>query len=203
MATRKAAKKKAAGRRASKKRAAKPAPRGEEARDEEASGTSRRQTRPQDGAETRREEASGPPGGEAPRHGRPQVREAAPGEGRPARRKAGTRRVAGVRPQKAGATAKDLFLFELERARVAVLAAIQGIGAGTATRPMGEGRWSIHELVLHLAVRDRVRVEEFDSLLAGHAASWTNVSPGAEQAAENKAHLVPLRGCRGTKRCEC
>lgn len=97
-------------------------------------------------------------------------------------------------PQKAGATAKDLLLFELERARVSVLAAIQGLGAGTAMQPMGEGKWSIHEIVLHLAVRDRARLEEFDSLLEGNPASWANVAPGAEQAAENEAHLAPLRG---------
>lgn len=97
-------------------------------------------------------------------------------------------------PQKAQASEKDLLLFELERARVAVLAAIQGLGAGTAMQPVGEGRWTIHEIVLHLAVRDRVRIEEFDSLLAGNPASWANVAPGAEQAAENEAGLAPLRG---------
>lgn len=95
--------------------------------------------------------------------------------------------------QRAGASAKDLLLFDIERARVAVLAAIQGIGGGTAMQPTAPGKWSIHEIVLHLAVRDRIRLDEFDSMLAGKAASWAHVTDTAEQAAENEAGLAPLR----------
>jgi uncharacterized damage-inducible protein DinB len=97
-------------------------------------------------------------------------------------------------PQKAGATAKDLLLFEIERARVAVLAAIQGVGGGTAMQPVGEGKWSIHEIVLHLSARDRIRLDEFDSMLAGNPGSWAGIEDPAEQAAENEADLAPLRG---------
>lgn len=124
----------------------------------------------------------------------------APKAAKPARKSAPKARApkpsvpAAFAPQKAEATAKDLLLFEIERARVAVLAAIQGLGAGTATRPMGEGKWSIHELVLHLAVRDRVRLEEFDSMLAGNPASWAGISDPAEHANMNEAQLAPLRG---------
>lgn len=96
-------------------------------------------------------------------------------------------------PQTAGATAKDLLLFEIERARVAVLAAIQGLGAGSAQRPVAEGRWSIHEIVLHLAVRDRVRLDEFDALLAGTPASWAGIEGPAVHAEMNERHLSPLR----------
>jgi len=96
-------------------------------------------------------------------------------------------------PQKAEATAKDLLLFEIERARVAVMAAIQGLGAGSAMQPVGEGKWSIHEIVLHLSVRDRVRLDEFDSLLAGNAASWSGITGSPAEAEENEAHLAPLR----------
>lgn len=96
-------------------------------------------------------------------------------------------------PQKAGASAKDLLLFELERARVAVMASIQGLGAGAAMRPMREGGWSIHETVLHLGVRDRVRLDEFDAMLDGTPASWAGVTDPAEEAAVNEAHLAPLR----------
>lgn len=110
---------------------------------------------------------------------------------RPARRPAAP---AAFAPQKAGASAKDLLLFEIERARVAVTAAIQGLGAGSAARPVGEGRWSIHEVVLHLTGRDRVRLAEFDAMLAGRPASWADVPPGAAQAAENEAQLATLRG---------
>ena len=95
--------------------------------------------------------------------------------------------------QRAGASAKDLLLFEIERARVAVLAAIQGLGGGTAMQPTAPGKWSTHEIVLHLAVRDRIRLEEFDSMLAGNEASWAGVTDTAEQAAENEAGLAPLR----------
>ena len=95
--------------------------------------------------------------------------------------------------QRAGASAKDLLLFEIERARVAVLASIQGIGGGTAMQPTAPGKWSIHEIVLHLAVRDRIRLEEFDSMLAGNEASWAGVTDTAEQAAENEAGLAPVR----------
>jgi hypothetical protein len=97
-------------------------------------------------------------------------------------------------PQATAATAKDLLLFEIERGRVAVLAAIQGLGSGTALRPVAEGKWSIHEIVLHLAVRDRARLDEFESLLAGNRASWADVTDVADQAAMNESDLAPLRG---------
>jgi len=96
-------------------------------------------------------------------------------------------------PQKAEATAKDLLLFDIERARVAVLAAIQGLGAGSAMQPVGEGKWSIHEIVLHLSVSDRLRLEEFDALLAGVPASWSSVAGTPSGPAMNEANLAPLR----------
>ena len=112
---------------------------------------------------------------------------------KPARKAAKKRAVpAAFAPQKAGASAKDLLLFEINRARVTVVAAIQGLGAGTASRPVAEGKWTAHEIVLHLAVRDRVRLDEFQSLLAGNPASWAGLSD-AEQAQANEAHLAPLR----------
>ena len=95
--------------------------------------------------------------------------------------------------QRAGASTKELLLFDIERARVAVLAAIQGLGGGTAMQPIAPGKWTTHEIVLHLAVRDRIRLEEFDSMLAGNEASWAGVTDTAEQAAENETGLAPLR----------
>ena len=56
---------------------------------------------------------------------------------------------------KAGASPKDLALFGLERARVAVHAAIQGLTPGAAERPIAEGKWSPRQMVLHLAFWDR------------------------------------------------
>lgn len=94
--------------------------------------------------------------------------------------------------QRAEANARDLLLFELQRARVSVNAALQGLSGGSAMRPIAEGKWSPHEIVLHLAVRDRVRLEEFDAVLAGAPRSWAGIDD-ATMAALNEAHLAPLR----------
>ena len=96
-------------------------------------------------------------------------------------------------PQKSGASAKELVLFELERARVAVTAAIQGLGAAGAARPIAPGKWSPREIVLHLAVRDRVRLDEFDAMRGGTPASWAHLDAAA-MVAVNEAHLAPLSG---------
>ena len=53
------------------------------------------------------------------------------------------------------ASAKDLAIFDLVRARVEVQAAIQGLQSDTANRPVGEGKWSPREIVLHLHYWDR------------------------------------------------
>ena len=106
-------------------------------------------------------------------------------------RKAAPIAAAAFAPQKSGASARELVLFELERARVAVIAAIQGLGAG-AERPVGPGKWSPREIVLHLAVRDRVRLDEFDAIRGGTPASWAHLDAVA-MVAVNEAHLAPLR----------
>jgi Protein of unknown function (DUF664) len=62
---------------------------------------------------------------------------------------------------KVGASAKDLALFGLERARVAVHAALQGLGAGAAERPIAPNKWSPRQLVLHLAFWDREIVQKY------------------------------------------
>jgi hypothetical protein len=83
-------------------------------------------------------------------------------------------------------------MFELMRARAAVKAAIQGLTAPSAERPVAPGKWSIKEIVLHLSERDRVRLEEFGRTLGGLARTWAGISD-AEQASVNEAHLAPLR----------
>jgi hypothetical protein len=62
---------------------------------------------------------------------------------------------------KAGATMKDLALFGLERARVAVHAAIQGLGAGAANQPVAPEKWTVRQMVLHLAFWDREIVQKY------------------------------------------
>ncbi len=56
---------------------------------------------------------------------------------------------------KAGASARELVLFELVRARVAVHAALQGLTEASANVPMAPGRWSPRQVALHLVSWDR------------------------------------------------
>ena len=94
--------------------------------------------------------------------------------------------------QKAGASPRELLLFELVRARAAVKAALQGLASGSTVRPVAPGKWSPLEIVLHLSERDRVRLEEFDRTLAGVPRSWASLTE-ADMVAVNEAHLGPLR----------
>lgn len=55
----------------------------------------------------------------------------------------------------AGASLKDLALFDLVRARVEVQAAIQGMTAGSAEQAIAPGKWNSRQIVLHLHVWDR------------------------------------------------
>ena len=94
--------------------------------------------------------------------------------------------------QKAGASPRELLLFELVRARAAVKAALQGLASGSTVRPVAPGKWSPLEIVLHLSERDRVRLDEFDRTLAGVPRSWASLTE-ADMVAVNEAHLGPLR----------
>lgn len=95
-------------------------------------------------------------------------------------------------PQRTGANPKEILLFEMQRARVAVMASIQGMTAPVADRPTAPGKWSVREIVLHLIVRDRVRLDEFAPVLGGRVPSWTGLDEGA-MARVNELHLGPLR----------
>lgn len=94
--------------------------------------------------------------------------------------------------QRAAASAREHLLFELQRARASVKAAIQGLTAGAAMRPIAPGKWSPFEIVLHLSERDRVRLEEFARTLAGQARTWAGIED-PEMGAVNEAHLALLR----------
>ena len=94
--------------------------------------------------------------------------------------------------QRAGASLRDQLLFELQRARASVKAAIQGLSPGNAARPIAPRKWSPLEIVLHLGERDRVRLEEFARTLGGQQRTWAGISD-ADMAAVNEAHLAPLR----------
>lgn len=91
---------------------------------------------------------------------------------------------------KAGASAKDLALFGLERARVAVHAAIQGLGPGAANRPIAEDKWTVRQIVLHLAFWDREIVQKY--LEAAAARNQRAGIRHAEIEVMNAAGLAPL-----------
>ena len=93
--------------------------------------------------------------------------------------------------QRDHASHKDLLLFDLQRARVAVNAALQGMPGGAAEREVRPGGWTIRQVVLHLAVRDRARLAEFDSALAGTPASWVALDAVA-MSALNEMQLQPF-----------
>lgn len=119
------------------------------------------------------------------------VKPPAPREKRPARR---------VKPapappafqQTSGASPKQLLIFDLMRARTAVLAAIQGLTPGSAEKPISAGNWSVREIVLHLVTCDRIRVREMEAVLRGTKASWADLS-AVEQNALNERDLAELR----------
>jgi len=94
-------------------------------------------------------------------------------------------------PQRAGASPKQLLLFELMRARAAFLAAIQGLVAGTSD-PIAPGKWSPREIVLHLVTRDQARLHELESTLRGMPASWKSAQE-KDWAEINETNLAPLR----------
>jgi len=94
--------------------------------------------------------------------------------------------------QRDRASHKDLLLFELQRARVAVNASLQGMPGGAAEREVRPGGWTIRLAVLHLAIRDRARLAEFDATLTGTPASWLGLDDVA-MSALNEMQLQPFR----------
>jgi hypothetical protein len=95
-------------------------------------------------------------------------------------------------PQREGASPKQLVLFELIRARAAVLSAIHGLSPASANQPMGEGQWSTRETVLHLITRDQARLRESESTRHGQPASWKGIQdPAMSQL--NAELMAPLR----------
>jgi hypothetical protein len=94
--------------------------------------------------------------------------------------------------QRAGASAREQLLFEMQRARATVKAAIQGMSSGSAMQPIARGKWSPFEIVLHLSERDRVRLEEIARTLGGLPRTWAGIHDPAMKPI-NEAHLAPLR----------
>jgi hypothetical protein len=95
-------------------------------------------------------------------------------------------------PQTVGASTRNQLLFRMVKARASVLAAIQGMSAPTAERPLGADKWSTRETVLHLVTRDRARLREMEAALRGIRPSWDGSDP-ERQARVNEEDLAPLR----------
>jgi uncharacterized damage-inducible protein DinB len=94
-------------------------------------------------------------------------------------------------PESDVGSAKQRVIFELVRSRATVRASIQGLDADGAERPMGEGKWNVRQMVLHLCLRDRARIRELESTLRGVPHSWAGVSR-EEMDRMNAEDLAPL-----------
>lgn len=95
-------------------------------------------------------------------------------------------------PQATGAPARQQLLFRMVKARASVLAAVQGMSAAAAERPLAPGRWTVRETILHLVTRDRARLREMEAALRGVRPSWDGLDP-ERQARVNEEDLGPLR----------
>ena len=95
-------------------------------------------------------------------------------------------------PQRGGATAKQLLLFELVRAWARVLAALQGLPAAAAARPVSGSRWTVRDIVLHLHAWDLEWERALEPAFRGVRPTWLDLG-APELARMNEALLAPLR----------
>ena len=77
-------------------------------------------------------------------------------------------------PQTAGASGKQRLLFELLRARATLMAAVQGLMGGAVEQPLGEGRWTVRENILHICAWDEMTLRALEPALRGHAPEWAD-----------------------------
>jgi hypothetical protein len=97
-------------------------------------------------------------------------------------------------PQRAGASEKQMLIFDLMRARAAFHAAIQGLTGGSAERPLAEGKWTVRETVLHLVCWDELVLSEIERAARGAQPPWHgyDVEGYARLNAEGQAQLGGL-----------
>lgn len=95
-------------------------------------------------------------------------------------------------PQTLDGSVKQRLLFELLRARTAVMAAIHGLSGGSSEQPIAAGKWTVREIVLHLVVRDRARLRDMEAAWLGRRPSWFDEDKVAV-VRTNEADLAPLR----------
>lgn len=94
-------------------------------------------------------------------------------------------------PQRAGASSKQRALFELMRARAALVAAIQGLSGGSAGEPIAPGKWSVRETVLHVGHWEREVVRALEAALRGRAPEWM-AWDAAQDAHASREAIVSL-----------
>jgi hypothetical protein len=68
--------------------------------------------------------------------------------------------------QRAGASAKEQVLFEMERAHTALAAAFKGLGEAGANTPLAPGKWTPRQIVLHLLAWERYGLSAFETAYA-------------------------------------
>ena len=97
-------------------------------------------------------------------------------------------------PQRAGAAAKHLVVFEILRARAAFHAAIQGLTPALAIQPIAPQRWSVRDTVAHLCDRDEHLVHQIEPVSRGTPPPWHADTPAEEERrdAEGLARLAHL-----------
>ncbi|MGH7740916.1 MAG: DinB family protein [Candidatus Eiseniibacteriota bacterium] len=78
-------------------------------------------------------------------------------------------------PQASGASGKQQVLFEMVRARAALLAAIQGLTGASAEQPLEEGEWTVRETVLHLCAWDDMSLRALETALHGIPPEWAEM----------------------------
>jgi hypothetical protein len=110
---------------------------------------------------------------------------------KPARRPAPARAPSSF-PQREGASAKQLLLFDLVRARARLQAALQGLVAGAAELRPAPGGLSLREMVLHLHAWDLEVEHALEPALRGRRPPWMDLE-GAALDRANEELLAPLR----------
>ena len=82
-------------------------------------------------------------------------------------------------PQTAGASGKQRLLFDLLRARATLMAAVQGLMGGAVEQPLGEGRWTVRETMLHLCAWDEMALRAFEPARRSIAPEWASARGAA------------------------
>jgi hypothetical protein len=94
--------------------------------------------------------------------------------------------------QTSDASRRQRVLFELVRARAALLAAIQGLTAASADQPLEPGKWSVRETVLYACAWDDRSLRALEPALHGIPPDWAQLE-GAELDQLNAEGIDALR----------